>query len=74
MQRVDFLKLKCKLRVGCWNVRTLYQEDKFAQASTERNGKLHYQPFGCKGSKMDWYRKTKTNFRARNIAFQKAGQ
>ena len=35
MQSVDFLKPKCKLKVGCWNVRTLYQAGKLAQLLRE---------------------------------------
>ena len=35
MQRVDFLEPKCKLKVGCWNVRTLCQADKLAQLLRE---------------------------------------
>ena len=35
MQRVDFLKLKWKLKVGCWNVQTLYQAGKFVQLLRE---------------------------------------
>ena len=35
MQRVDFIKPNCKLKVGCWNVRTLYQAGKLAQLLRE---------------------------------------
>ena len=35
MQRVDFLKPKCKLKVGCRNARTLYQAGKLAQVLTK---------------------------------------
>ena len=32
---LDFLKLKKKMRVACWNVRTLYQTGKLAQVVRE---------------------------------------
>ena len=35
MQRVDFLKPKCKLKVSYWNVRTFYQAGKLAQLLRE---------------------------------------
>ena len=34
---MDFLKSKYKLKVGCGNVRTLYQADKLAQVLSFRN-------------------------------------
>ena len=73
IKRVDSPKPKCKLKVGCWNVRTLYRANKLAQG-TERNRELQYRPLGCKRNKMGWYRKKETNFRAHNIVSLKAGQ
>ena len=34
-QRVDLLSPKNTIRIGCWNVRTLYQTGKVAQALSE---------------------------------------
>ena len=35
MQWVDFPEPKCKLKVGCWNLRTLYRANKLAQLLRE---------------------------------------
>ena len=35
MQREYFPEPKCKLKVGCWNLRTLYQANKLAQLLRE---------------------------------------
>ena len=35
IKRVDSPKPKCKLKVGCWNVRTLYRPDNLAQVLRE---------------------------------------
>ena len=35
MQREHFPEPKCKLKVGCWNLRTVYQANKLAQLLRE---------------------------------------
>ena len=69
IQRVDFLKPKCKLKVSCWNLRTLYKAGKLAQLLREMENS-NIDLLGV--SEARWT--GAGNFRTHNIALGKAGQ